>query len=48
MDYYVPASIDEAIALMTELGDGANGLAGGQSLIPAMRFLAFRYAGDAR
>jgi carbon-monoxide dehydrogenase medium subunit len=37
-DYYVPASLDEAIALMTKLGDSAKILAGGQSLIPAMRF----------
>ena len=37
-DYHVPATLDEAIALMVKLGDGAKILAGGQSLIPAMRF----------
>ena len=37
-DYHVPATLDEAIALMVKLGDNAKILAGGQSLIPAMRF----------
>ncbi|HEX4418463.1 MAG TPA: xanthine dehydrogenase family protein subunit M [Kofleriaceae bacterium] len=37
-DYHVPATLDEAIALLGKLGDSAKILAGGQSLIPAMRF----------
>ncbi|MEM1179439.1 MAG: xanthine dehydrogenase family protein subunit M [Acidobacteriota bacterium] len=37
-DYHAPASLGEAIALLNELGDEAKILAGGQSLIPAMRF----------
>ena len=37
-DYHSPTSIDEALALLGRLGDGAKILAGGQSLIPAMRF----------
>ena len=37
-DYHVPASLDEALALLTEHGGGAKILAGGHSLIPAMRF----------
>jgi aerobic carbon-monoxide dehydrogenase medium subunit len=36
-DYHAPASLDEALALLGEHGD-AKILAGGQSLIPAMRF----------
>jgi len=37
-DYHSPSSLDEAIALLGEHGDNAKILAGGQSLIPAMRF----------
>ena len=37
-DYHVPTSVDEAIALLGKLGANAKILAGGQSLIPAMRF----------
>lgn len=37
-EYHAPTSLDEAIALLTEHGDDAKILAGGQSLIPAMRF----------
>jgi carbon-monoxide dehydrogenase medium subunit len=37
-DYYAPASLAEAVALLQEHGDDAKLLAGGQSLIPAMRF----------
>jgi carbon-monoxide dehydrogenase medium subunit len=33
-EYHAPRSIDEAVALLAELGDGAKALAGGQSLIP--------------
>lgn len=36
-EYFAPSSIQEAIALLAEHG-GAKILAGGQSLIPAMRF----------
>jgi aerobic carbon-monoxide dehydrogenase medium subunit len=37
-DYHVPTSVDEALGLLAKLGDNAKILAGGQSLIPAMRF----------
>lgn len=37
-DYYAPGTLAETIALLKEHGDGAKVLAGGQSLIPAMRF----------
>ncbi|HWO10961.1 MAG TPA: xanthine dehydrogenase family protein subunit M, partial [Polyangiaceae bacterium] len=37
-DYHAPKSLDEAIALLTQHGGSAKVLAGGQSLIPAMRF----------
>ena len=37
-DYHAPRTLDEAIALLGRLGDSAKILAGGQSLIPAMRF----------
>src|SRR3954465_7458354 len=37
-DYHAPKTLDEAIALLAQLGDTAKILAGGQSLIPAMRF----------
>jgi aerobic carbon-monoxide dehydrogenase medium subunit len=37
-DYHAPRTLDEAIALLVRLGDTAKILAGGQSLIPAMRF----------
>lgn len=37
-DYYAPASIDEALDLLAELGYDVKVLAGGQSLIPAMNF----------
>lgn len=37
-DFYAPRTLDEAVALLTEHGDEAKILAGGQSLIPAMRF----------
>ncbi len=36
--YLVPESLDDAIALLQEHGSDAKLLAGGQSLIPAMRF----------
>lgn len=37
-DYHAPTSLGEALGLLAELGDDAKVLAGGQSLIPAMRF----------
>lgn len=37
-DYHAPTSVDEAITLLERGGEGAKLLAGGQSLIPAMRF----------
>jgi aerobic carbon-monoxide dehydrogenase medium subunit len=37
-DYFAPHSLDEVVALLEEHGDDAKILAGGQSLIPAMRF----------
>ncbi|HMQ30096.1 MAG TPA: xanthine dehydrogenase family protein subunit M [Chloroflexaceae bacterium] len=37
-DFYAPKSLDEAVALLGRHGDDAKVLAGGQSLIPAMRF----------
>lgn len=37
-DYHAPEALDEALALLARLGDKAKILAGGQSLIPAMRF----------
>lgn len=37
-DYYAPGTVQEAITLLRQYGDGAKVLAGGQSLIPAMRF----------
>lgn len=37
-DYHSPTSLDEAVALLGQHGDEAKILAGGQSLIPAMRF----------
>jgi carbon-monoxide dehydrogenase medium subunit len=33
-EYHAPRSVDEAVSLLAELGDGAKVLAGGQSLIP--------------
>lgn len=37
-DYHAPGSLNEAVSLLTEHGFDAKILAGGQSLIPAMRF----------
>lgn len=37
-EYFAPATLPEAVKLLTEKGYGAKILAGGQSLIPAMRF----------
>lgn len=37
-DYYAPSSVGEAVQLLQQHGYGAKVMAGGQSLIPAMRF----------
>jgi len=37
-DYHAPTTLDDALALLTEHGGDAKILAGGHSLIPAMRF----------
>jgi carbon-monoxide dehydrogenase medium subunit len=37
-DYHSPTTLEEAVALLGEHGENAKILAGGQSLIPAMRF----------
>lgn len=37
-DYHSPQSVDEAVSLLKQHGGDAKILAGGQSLIPAMRF----------
>ena len=37
-EYHSPASVDEAVSLLSRLGDDAKLLAGGHSLLPAMRF----------
>ena len=43
-DYQRPASVDEAIALLAKHGDDAKVLAGGHSLIPAMKLRLARPA----
>jgi carbon-monoxide dehydrogenase medium subunit len=35
-EYYAPETVDEAVALLGELGDDAKALAGGQSLVPLL------------
>ena len=35
--YHRPRSLDDAITLLSELGEGAKPLAGGQSLIPILK-----------
>ncbi len=37
-DYHAPATLDEALQLLSRHGEAAKVLAGGHSLIPAMRF----------
>ena len=36
-EYYRPASLNEAVALLSKLGEDARPLAGGHSLIPLMK-----------
>src|SRR5256884_7486210 len=43
-DYFTPATVDEALALLAEHGGDAKPVAGGQSLIPAMNFRLARPA----
>jgi carbon-monoxide dehydrogenase medium subunit/6-hydroxypseudooxynicotine dehydrogenase subunit alpha len=43
-DYAAPASVEEAVALLGELGEDAKVLAGGQSLVPLMNFRLARPA----
>jgi len=43
-DYFSPATVEEALALLDEHGGDAKPLAGGQSLIPAMNFRLARPA----
>ena len=47
-DYHAPATVDEAVGLLAELGDGAKVLAGGQSLVPmlALRLAVFDHLVD--
>jgi len=47
-EYHRPSSLDEAVGLLAELGDGAKVLAGGQSLIPmlALRLAVFDHLVD--
>lgn len=47
-EYHAPRSVDEAVALLAELGDDAKVLAGGQSLVPmlAMRLAVFPHLVD--
>lgn len=43
-DYHAPATVDEAVALLTRYGGEAKLLAGGQSLMPLMNFRLARPA----
>ena len=43
-DYHRPSTLTEAISLLARLGDDAKVLAGGHSLIPAMRLRLARPA----
>jgi aerobic carbon-monoxide dehydrogenase medium subunit len=51
-DYFAPTSVDEVRDLLTQYGDDAKILAGGQSLVPVMALrpapLHQRPDGDAR
>ena len=41
-EYFAPASVDEALSLLAEHGEGAKVLAGGQSLVPLLNFRLVR------
>ncbi len=43
-DYHAPASVDEALSLLTRYGGDAKVLAGGQSLVPLLNFRLSRPA----
>jgi len=43
-DYFAPASVDDALALLTRYGGEAKILAGGQSLVPLLNFRLSRPA----
>jgi carbon-monoxide dehydrogenase medium subunit len=47
-DYHAPSTVDEAVGLLAEFGDGAKVLAGGQSLVPllALRLAIFDHLVD--
>ena len=49
-EYHAPASAEEAVQLLAELGDGAKLIAGGQSLVPllALRLASFEHLIDLR
>lgn len=49
-DYHAPATADEAVALLAELGEEAKIIAGGQSLVPmlALRLAVFDHLVDLR
>ncbi|MDR7168586.1 carbon-monoxide dehydrogenase medium subunit [Nocardia kruczakiae] len=49
-DYHAPASAEEAVTLLAELGDEAKIIAGGQSLVPmlALRLAVFDHLVDLR
>ena len=41
--YHAPTTVDEAVALLAELGDEAKVLAGGQSLVPMLNLRLARF-----
>jgi carbon-monoxide dehydrogenase medium subunit len=43
-DYHAPTTVDEVTALLSELGDEAKVLAGGQSLVPMLNLRLARFA----
>jgi len=49
-EYHAPVTVDETVALLSELGDGAKVIAGGQSLVPllALRLAVFDHLVDLR
>ncbi|MDV2474376.1 FAD binding domain-containing protein [Rhodococcus zopfii] len=49
-DYYAPATAEEAVALLSEFGDDAKFIAGGQSLMPMLnlRLAVFEHLVDLR
>ncbi|MEU2100849.1 FAD binding domain-containing protein [Nocardia sp. NPDC004085] len=49
-EYHAPATADEAVALLADLGDEAKIIAGGQSLVPmlALRLAVFEHLVDLR